>query len=219
VSFPEGDQEQIRAWLDRTKGRLLAEVRLRAGDMLYVPRGWYHDALASSSAALHVTFSVAPPTGRLLFRLLEKEAMGESDFRAYLPEAGSDGGAALRERVAALSGRIGEILRSEAFLTQVRHAQAELKPRADSYETPRTMPLTVYEAADTGRVVREPDGWVLLTDRGRTPAGEGHEALAWVVGRPAFAVEELRARFPQLSEAVIADTVFKAAQAGVIRRH
>ena len=44
---------------------------MKPGDILYLPRGQYHDALTGDRASLHVTFGVAPATGLALFKLLE----------------------------------------------------------------------------------------------------------------------------------------------------
>ncbi len=65
---------------------------MRPGDVLYLPRGWYHDALAVDGPSLHVTLSVTPLYGRILFRLLEPAAMQDPAFRAWLPPADRDGG-------------------------------------------------------------------------------------------------------------------------------
>ena len=62
----------------------------------YIPRGFYHDALATSDASLHVTLSLAPLTARYLFRLLEELAIEEPEFREYLPDARVDGSRARR---------------------------------------------------------------------------------------------------------------------------
>ncbi|HTU68981.1 MAG TPA: cupin domain-containing protein [Candidatus Baltobacteraceae bacterium] len=40
--------------------KLLDEVRLRAGDTLYIPRGFPHEAKTSQSLSLHCTFALAP---------------------------------------------------------------------------------------------------------------------------------------------------------------
>jgi len=41
---------------------------MKPGDILYLPRGQYHDALTGDRASLHVTFGVAPATGLGLAR-------------------------------------------------------------------------------------------------------------------------------------------------------
>ena len=39
-------------------GKLVDQVTLRSGDLLYIPRGQYHDALASKNGAIHVAFGL-----------------------------------------------------------------------------------------------------------------------------------------------------------------
>ena len=45
------------------KGRVAEEILMRPGDLLYLPRGQFHDALASTDASIHVTLSCAEPNG------------------------------------------------------------------------------------------------------------------------------------------------------------
>lgn len=39
-------------------GKLIDQVTLKPGDLLYIPRGQYHDALASENGAIHVAFGL-----------------------------------------------------------------------------------------------------------------------------------------------------------------
>ncbi|MCW3817918.1 cupin domain-containing protein [Micromonospora sp. DR5-3] len=39
-----------------------ADLMLNAGEMLYLPRGWWHDVTADNRASLHLTFAVLRPT-------------------------------------------------------------------------------------------------------------------------------------------------------------
>ena len=97
--LPPGDE--VEKWLTASRGRLLFEADMKPGDILYLPRGQYHDALTGAQASLHITFGVSPATGLALFKLLEDAATQESAFRAYLPDARN--AAELRERLAQLA--------------------------------------------------------------------------------------------------------------------
>jgi len=46
---------------ERTKraGKIIDQVTLRPGDLLYIPRGQYHDALASKNGAIHIAFGLS----------------------------------------------------------------------------------------------------------------------------------------------------------------
>ena len=39
-------------------GKLIDQVTLKPGDLLYIPRGQYHDALASKNGAIHIAFGL-----------------------------------------------------------------------------------------------------------------------------------------------------------------
>jgi len=88
---------------DRLKGRVAQEITMRPGDLLYLPRGQFHDALASSAASIHVTFGCAQPTGLDWLTHLWGRAVQDPRFRADLPPAGDAAGeAALRAHVESL---------------------------------------------------------------------------------------------------------------------
>jgi lysine-specific demethylase/histidyl-hydroxylase NO66 len=57
-AFPIGSDEEVRAHFQREAGEVEAEVTMRPGDVLYIPAGAYHNALAQSAHSLHVTFAV-----------------------------------------------------------------------------------------------------------------------------------------------------------------
>ena len=43
---------------DKTEnpGKIIDQVLLKPGDLLYLPRGQFHDALASKNGAIHIAF-------------------------------------------------------------------------------------------------------------------------------------------------------------------
>ena len=96
----------------RNRGGPMMEVRMTPGDLLYLPRGQYHDALASSGATLHLTFGVIPVRGIDLLELLEEEVVTDGLFRRDLPRPDAEGGADdLRERLAELGDRLARSMR------------------------------------------------------------------------------------------------------------
>lgn len=137
IAFPPGEEAQVREHFRRSAGRVVAEVRMQPGDVLYLPRGQYHDALAQSDASLHVTFSVLPHTGKIVLRLLEQAALAEPAFRRYLPEAGLEGEAALSKRLAELGEALKRILASPQMLQAVKQQQEAIRTRVSPYDLPK----------------------------------------------------------------------------------
>jgi len=102
---------------DRMKGPLDREVTTTAGDVLYLPRGQFHDAIATDGDSLHITFSVQVPMGLNLVQDMALRLIDEPAFRADLPQlGGTDGEAALRRHLDALIARIAEIYGGESGL-------------------------------------------------------------------------------------------------------
>ncbi len=216
---PPPERPDMQQILDRQKGRLMAEVTMRPGDLLYIPRGWFHDALASSEASLHVTYSVEPRNGRMLFRLLEQEAMNDSLFRDYLPRGDLDGGAALARRLGELGERLQAILADPAFRQEVAEVQRGVFGELSEYGLPAVGALEAWDVLPRRtELARGAEGWELRTERGPIPVGSLHKAASWILTRPAFTTQELAAWFPQADEAALRALVERLAQGGMIAR-
>lgn len=202
VEMPS-DVGDMRRWLDQTKGRLQAEVMMRPGDVLYLPRGCYHDALAQDAASLHVTFSIAALHGRIIFNLLEQAAMQDPAFRAYLPPSGQDGGRALQQHLAGLGQRLAQLAASPAFRDEVAMTQERLTPRSHRFALPNREPLTRY-----GRTALMAPAY----------AGPVAHAMHWALSQQVFSLEDLIAQFDFVSEADIRAAVDQAEKAGALKR-
>ncbi len=66
---------------ESAKGAVLSEVAMTPGDVLYLPRGQYHDALASSEVSLHLTFGITRATGEDFVGVLIESMIDESLLR------------------------------------------------------------------------------------------------------------------------------------------
>lgn len=70
-------------------GRPVHDVKLSAGDLLYVPRGFPHEASTGGDLSLHLTLSMQPATWRDIFvEILDADAR----FRRNLPRGFAEGG-------------------------------------------------------------------------------------------------------------------------------
>lgn len=50
-------------WHDANRGAVAQEILMQPGDLLYIPRGLYHDALATSDGTIHIAFGVTHVIG------------------------------------------------------------------------------------------------------------------------------------------------------------
>lgn len=214
----EGPDAQ--AQIDAAKGPVLTDVTLKPGDVLYLPRGYFHDAMASARESLHLTIGLAPLSGRALFPLLEEAAIADPAFRAYLADARDGGGAPLRTQIADLVERLAGLAASPGFLERVQLAQARQTQAPHRLTLPDRPVLLSYARTDRRATVeRRATGTVLKVDRGEAPLGLLGDAAEYLLERPAVSVQELAARFPHHDRAAIDRLVAGAEQLGLIRQY
>jgi bifunctional lysine-specific demethylase and histidyl-hydroxylase MINA len=201
---------------DRAKGRVAQEVTLRPGDLLYIPRGTYHDALARSDATIHIAFGATYPIGLDLFDLLRERAIADPLFRANLPQP--QDGAALKAATEALASRIAELARA----TELRGAIEGLSAGWRAAAAPYRLPVAPAEVAFRKRatdleVVRVGDRFGLKSPKGVVPIPAGQEAaMRWVLSRDAFQESEFRSSFPSLEGHSAGKFLADLARMGVI---
>jgi Cupin superfamily protein len=100
-------------------GPAVLDVDLRAGDTLYLPRGWLHEALTSAEDSLHLTVGVGVITWLDVLREALSECGDDLELRRSVPADGV-GGPELAERLAARLGaeRVQELVRDRLVGTR-----------------------------------------------------------------------------------------------------
>jgi hypothetical protein len=209
---PPGDEWE--KWLTETRGKLLFEATMKPGDLLYLPRGQYHDALTGDSASLHVTFGVSPATGLALFKLLEGALSREREFRAYLPDARNPD--ALAARLAGLAERLRTVMTSPAFALEVLNHQRELGRPPASFELPARRPPAWFSVARRAQLLRRDAGFAVAHEGGEIPVGATYPTIEWLLKQRMFSVDDALARQPGIDRAALASDLERLEQAGII---
>jgi hypothetical protein len=213
-----------QAVIDAARGPVALEVTTRPGDLLYIPRGQYHDAIAVDSDSLHVTFSVTPMSGFLLGRVLDEALRADPAFGAYLPSPDEEDGRALQARLAQLADRVAQHAKSYAVAVAVADAQRRLAVPRHAVTLPERAPQRHFARTDRPATLSDgPDGTILHIGDRRVPTGPAFGALHWILSRPAFSDVELAAEFPQVAAGIrgqvidllIAERVFEPYQPSV----
>ena len=187
---------------------------MQPGDILYLPRGQYHDALTGAQASLHVSFGVSPATGLALFKLLENAAAQESAFRAYLPDAHDPD--ELGERLAKLGDRLRSLITSPAFAIDVLNHQRGLAGAPADYELPAQQPPAWYSVARRAQVVRRDSGYAAVFDQGEIALGATHPTVEWMLKQRLFSLGDALARNSSVDPAELRAVFKQLIAAGVI---
>jgi hypothetical protein len=185
---------------DRIKGELDGEVAMSPGDLLYLPRGQCHDALAASDVSVHLTFSCALPTGLQLVQDMAERLIEDSLFRADLPRIDApEGEAALAARIETLLARLTEIYGGSNGVALAKSIVRGFPGGgAAAFALPGLEPETSYRlAAGDWRVVRRGQDHFMRAGTRVVPLEAGQAAVArWVVERARFTLSDFKASFP-----------------------
>lgn len=81
---------ELRARRDEALARTAQTFVARPGDVVYLPRGLFHNASTERGRSLHVAFGVRLPTGYDALGLIASDALSDAVQREYLPPLASD---------------------------------------------------------------------------------------------------------------------------------
>ncbi len=187
------------------RGAIAAAVTLRPGDLLYIPRGQYHDALASSDGAIHLSFGLTHIIGFDVLTMLFGQAMADPLFRTNipLPEAGPDG---RRRWLKVLADRLHEIAESDALANNLESFREAFRYHRGGFDLPadaldRQTDERFEVIVRSLEVVNTGGKFILQSAKGTVPIpAELADPISWIITRGNFSLAELAAEFPQLAD-------------------
>ena len=189
---------------EQAKGGLLMDVKMEPGDLLYLPRGWYHDALADEGGCIHVAFGITYPIGLDVLSLLFERVLDEPEFRANLPRPDGPGARdALSGRLHDLGRVLRRVLQDQKTAVAVETFQRGYAYPRHGYDLPDLLSQeveTTYRVRAAGIRLVEHAGRHGLVREGSRQAtevpAEVADLVGWVLQRKRFSRGEMAAAFP-----------------------
>ncbi|MEQ8506400.1 MAG: cupin domain-containing protein [Rhodospirillales bacterium] len=203
----------------RAKGALTQEVTMTPGDVLYIPRGQYHDALAASDACLHLSFGTTRPTGLDFLRTISQAATHDPLFRQEMPTI--DEPDAYRTRIRELSARLGELLDDPTAANELLDEQRRrLFDMIPGFDLPNPDFAGYYRVQGMGvKLARRGTDWQIKTPSTRDAvSAETAELANWVLSRDLTTQADMETALPDLSETDIRNGVSHLRTLGILLR-
>ncbi|WPB85933.1 cupin domain-containing protein [Sediminicoccus rosea] len=213
-------RSQDQAHHEQHKGKLRAKILMKPGDLLYLPRGWYHDALAEAPASVHVAYGAHAPNGMDVMNILLERVLYEAVFRQPLPR--QDGSAAakfaLTQRAGQLGARVAELAKDPKVMAVLEQYVADFRFHRGGNDLLawRGMAAPAAGGEDAGdggafrvipggaRPVRRGAEWVLKAAAGTMPLNPAEaEAAQWLLARPDITEAELKRAHPAVEAAAL----------------
>ena len=212
----------------------IMEFDMAPGDVLYIPRGHWHQALAQDGPSMHLSLVMAARTGLDFLAWLADELRNDVRFRHELPlsfpdEAADVRDARLREHVARLGDALAPRFRDEETIQSfIRHCVLadrdvrRFKFPAQLFEAPGTQ-LDVRHFSRPARqrfvLLDEPaDDKIALSVWGRTLRfpKSAKPLIEFIVSRTRFAYEEARAHAGALTDEGIREVLDPLLRDGIL---
>lgn len=202
---------------ERAKGALLEEITMTPGDVLYIPRGQYHDALASSDACLHLSFGTTRPTGVDFVRSIIQALVDDPLFRREMPNI--DEPEAYQEHVQLLAERLRQVVRQPQVARDLLdEQQRRLFRQVPGLNLPKPAFPRFYRVKPCGvKLTRRGPDWTLNADGNKTILDEETARIAeWVLPRDIFTMDDLQDEFPMMADDTVRNAVGRLRSAGVV---
>ena len=194
----------IREHHEQAKGAKVMDVHMEPGDLLYLPRGQYHDALADEGGTVHIAFGVTYPIGFDVMTLLFDRVAAEPEFRANLPRPDGPAAGALAAHLAALGERIQSILAEPGTAAQIAALQRGFRYARHAYDLPGLLEQPAEDRfrvrAKGIRMVQQAGRYGLVQEGSRAATevpADVSAMVGWVLERQQFSRDELAQAFPE----------------------
>lgn len=189
---------------ENAKGKLLMDVQMEPGDILYLPRGQYHDALADEGGAVHIAFGVTYPIGIDVMSYLFDKVIARDLFRANLPRPEAPEQDSLGQRLTDLAEDIRAVLADPKTEADIAGLQQGFAYPRHSYDVGALLEAPAdpsYKVNNKDIRLVEQGGRYGLVKAGSRNAievpSDVSALVGWVLERPQFSRNQLAKAFPQ----------------------
>ncbi len=204
---------------EKNKGPLSLEAPLEPGDLLYIPRGWYHHALATSQATFHIAFGMTTVIGLDLLAMVFERAVHDPLFRATVPSPKHGAGRAFADHLAELGNRLATYPRESDLVAQFeKHMERFRYPRWTLTLPDDAVQRRFRKSATNVSVFQRDNRWWIGSAKKGAPIPPGLDtAVQWIVDQQAFAETDFSAAFPDLAPAAREKLLGDMTNMGVIK--
>lgn len=182
-------------------GKVIAEVKMEPGDLLYLPRGQFHDALASQNGSVHLAFGVTMPKMIDLLSLLWDMAVASPKMRANLPLHPDDD--ALAEVLSEMGNELKKAAHQPQMLKMARNLLSGFGYENDYLDLESLLEKEPsYQVSSDVRLTKVNGKPVLARGKdGVAVPGDVLDQVAWVMGRQEMTDSDLARAFPAMEQA------------------
>lgn len=194
------------------------DVVLEAGDILYIPRGWWHDPLPMNEETFHLAVATFPPTGFEYIQWLQNVAPNILDCRKSLTSFEND-----KESFNNISHQITEIMKDKKFYDRFmmhhlenHHVRSKLSldilgnGKIDQFDLNQKLYL------NANLIYLFDDGFIIINGNKLNIDNISLQLIKYLFKNPYSTVASISSQFNEYSISKIKDLLFQLALENVI---
>jgi len=183
------------------KGHVEKRLTMKPGDLLYLPKGKYHAAIASSDHSLHLTYGMEPPRALHFIETIVQSLYMDAAFRQEMPHY--DDTATYDKVINLIADKLHARMISDEAKTQIRHEHSQLSlQNIARFNFPNKMTEQNFRVRTMGtRIKRQGKNWQLhMGDKDMTISSDNAPLVKWMLTSELFSRNDLFAAFSDLTE-------------------
>lgn len=194
---------------DKTEnpGKIIDQVLLKPGDLLYLPRGQFHDALASKNGAIHIAFGITYLKPIDIFQYYYEQIIVNDYFRSDIREINSTN--EMKDIHTEISSQLNKIFSNEKLYQHSLNYFKQWPYKFTSYNIKKIINDGVqYELAKNISILEEDEKVFLINEKHKVPVPEKFtEITRFAFENKIVSYKSIKLKFNKISDEIINDFI------------
>ncbi len=180
-------------------GKVIEQVQMKPGDLLYLPRGKFHDALASKNGAIHIAFGINYLKPIDIIQFIWEKLITNAFLRSDIREV--KGKKEIFEINKKISSELKIILENEELLEPILNYYNDWSYKLIDYDLESVVSSGVnYDISKSVTVVKKDGNMLLIDGKNAVNVPKNYEAMTeFSFEQKTISIKNLKKSFPQLS--------------------
>ncbi len=194
---------------DKTEnpGKIIDQVLLKPGDLLYLPRGQFHDALASKNGSIHIAFGITYLKPIDIFQYYYEQIIVNDYFRSDIRQINSTN--EMKDIHTEISSQLNKIFSNDKLYQHSLNYFKQWPYKFTSYNIKKIINDGVqYELAKNISILEEDEKLFLVNEKHKVPVPERFtEITKFAFENKIVSYKSIKLKFNKISDDIINDFI------------
>ena len=194
---------------DKTEkpGKIIDQVLLKPGDLLYLPRGQFHDALASKNGAMHIAFGITYLKPIDIFQYYYDQIIINDFFRSDIRQINSTDD--IKNIHTEITSQLNKIFNNEKLYEHSLNYFKQWPYKLTGYDIEKIINDGVqYEIAKNITITEEEKNIFIVNEKHKVPVPEKFfQIIKFVFEKKIVSYKSIKSEFNNISDDIISEFI------------